>query len=83
MRKVCPALRHCQPLGNHHDRTQFDCGVSVLNDYLAKYAKQDVKRKASAVFVLVERSEPKKIIGFYTLCVLLPLKVEFPLIRLT
>ena len=58
----------CEPLANHHDRTQFDCGVPVLNDYLAKYAKQDVKRKASAVFVLVERAKPKRVIGFYTLC---------------
>lgn len=58
----------CEPLGNHHDRTQFDCGVSVLNDYLNKYAKQDAKRKASAVFVLVDRSDLKRIIGFYTLC---------------
>ncbi len=58
----------CEPLGNEHDRTHFDCGVPVLNDYLAKYAKQDVKRKASAVFVLVERAEPKRVIGFYTLC---------------
>jgi hypothetical protein len=58
----------CEPLGNQHDRTQFDCGVSVLNNYLAKYAKQDVKRKASAVFVLVACAEPKRVIGFYTLC---------------
>ena len=58
----------CEPLGNEHDRTQFDCGVSVFSDYLAKFAKQDVKRKASAVFVLVERAEPKRVIGFYTLC---------------
>jgi hypothetical protein len=58
----------CEPLSNQHDRMQFDCGVSVLNDYLAKYAKQDVKRKASAVFVLVDRAEPKRVIGFYTLC---------------
>ena len=58
----------CEPLGNQHDRRKFDCGVSILNDYLAKYAKQDVKRKASAVFVLVERAEPKRVIGFYTLC---------------
>ena len=58
----------CEPLGNQHDRTQFDCGVSVLNEYLTKYAKQDVKRKASAVFVLVERTEPKRVRGFYTLC---------------
>jgi hypothetical protein len=27
-----------------------------------------VKRKASAVFVLVDRAEPKRVIGFYTLC---------------
>ncbi len=54
----------CEPLGNHHDRTQFDCGVAVLNDYLVKYAKQDVKRKASAVFVLVNRAEPKRVLGF-------------------
>ena len=58
----------CEPLGNHHVRTQFDCGVSILNDYLNKYAKQDAKRKASAVFVLVDRSDLKRIIGFYTLC---------------
>lgn len=57
----------CEPLGNQHDRTHFDCDVSVLNDYLSKYAKQDVKRKASAVFVLVDRSAPERIIGFYTL----------------
>jgi len=58
----------CEALGNHHDRTQFDCGVTVLNDYVAKYAKQDVKRKAAAVFVLVDRSHATRMIGFYTLC---------------
>ena len=58
----------CEPLGNQHDRTSFDCGAPILNDYFAKNAKQDVKRRASAVFVLVERSTPKRVIGFYTLC---------------
>lgn len=57
----------CEPLGNQHDRTQFDGGVSVLIDYVAKYAKQVVKRNASAVFVLLDRAEPKRGIGFYTL----------------
>jgi hypothetical protein len=68
----------CEPLGNHHHRTQFDCGVSVLNDYLAKYAKQDVKRKASAVFVLVEREQPKRVIGYYTLCATSVALAELP-----
>ncbi len=58
----------CEPLGKQHDRTQFDCGVSVLNEYLTKYANQDVKRKAAAVFVMVDRAAPKQVIGFYTLC---------------
>jgi hypothetical protein len=68
----------CEPLGNQHDRTQFDCGVSVLNDYLAKYAKQDVKRKASAVFILLDRAEPKRVIGFYALCATSVALAELP-----
>ena len=68
----------CEPLGNQHDRTQFDCGVSALYDYLAKYAKQDMKRKASAVFVLIDRAEPKRVIGFYTLCATSVALAELP-----
>jgi ribosomal protein S18 acetylase RimI-like enzyme len=68
----------CEPLGNQHDRTLFDCGVSILNDYLAKYARQDVKRKASAVFVLVNRADPNRVIGFYTLCATSVLLSELP-----
>jgi hypothetical protein len=58
----------CEPLGKQHDRTQFDCGVAVLNEYLAKYAQQDMKRKAAAVFVLMARAHPQRVVGYYTLC---------------
>ena len=58
----------CEPLGKQHDRTQFDCGVWVLNEYLTKYANQDMKRKTAAVFMMVDRAAPKRVIGFYTLC---------------
>lgn len=58
----------CEPLGKQHDRKRFDCGAPVLNDYLAKIASQDVKRKAAAVFVLSPQSEPTRIAGFYSLC---------------
>lgn len=68
----------CEPLGSQHDRMQFDCGEPVLNGYLAKYAKQDVKRKAAAVFALVQRSNPKRIIGFYTLSATSVLLSELP-----
>lgn len=58
----------CKPLGKEHQRTKFDCGNPILNDYLAKYATQDIKRKAAAVFVMVETAKPETIVGYYTLC---------------
>ena len=58
----------CEPPSKQHDRVQFDCGVTVLNEYLTKYANQDAKRKAAAVFVLVGKDSPTRVIGFYTLC---------------
>lgn len=58
----------CEVLGKQHDRKHFDCGVSVLNDYLARIASQDVKRKAAAVFVMSPADDRSRIAGFYTLC---------------
>lgn len=57
----------CEPLGKQHNREQFDCGEPTLNLYLAKIAGQDVKRKAAAVFVMTEPSQPAGVVGFYTL----------------
>ena len=56
-----------EPLGKHHNRERFDCGVPVLNHYLAKVAGQDVKRKAAALFVLSAREDPNRVMGYYTL----------------
>ncbi len=55
-------------LGEEHDRGSFACGVESLNRYLRTQAGQDVRRKASAVFVLSEVSEPTHVLGYYTLC---------------
>lgn len=49
-----------------HDKKNFNCGKQLLDDYLHKQAKQDIKRKLSACFVLVE-DENKKVKGYYTL----------------
>lgn len=39
---------HIQALDKSlHDRASFDCAVSALNDYLAKTATLDIKRKAA------------------------------------
>lgn len=53
-------------LESYHEKDFFDCGESILNDYLKKYAFQDVKRKLSQHFVATE-IDKNKIIGYYSL----------------
>lgn len=54
-----------QPLGPHHDRAGFSCGVEPLDNYLKKQARQDDKKRVAAVFVLTP--DGKIIGGCYTL----------------
>lgn len=50
-----------------HDRQGFQCGEPALDEYLRKYAVQQSAKGLSAVFVLVDTLQPRKILGFYTL----------------
>jgi len=54
------------PLDSKHDRGKFSCGKELLDNYFWHQAKQDVKRKLSACFVLIDK-ELKIITGYYTL----------------
>lgn len=51
-------------LDSLHDKKNFACGKELLDNYLHTQAKQDVKRKLSACFIL---SEGKAVKGYYTL----------------
>lgn len=55
-----------EPLGKHHDRAAFDCGVEALNRYLREQAGQDAKKKVAATFILAGDT-PSAVIGYYTL----------------
>jgi len=57
-----------EPLGPHHDRAGFSCGVESLDRYLRTQAGQDVRRRANSVFVLVDPNRPAGVLGYYTLC---------------
>jgi GNAT superfamily N-acetyltransferase len=57
-----------EALASHHDRDGFSCGVDSLDRYLRTQASQDVRRKANAVFILVEPDKPDTVLGYYTLC---------------
>lgn len=53
------------PLDSKHKKLKFTCGNIYLDNYIQKQAKQDIKRKLSACFVLSD--EENEIKGFYTL----------------
>lgn len=53
------------PLNSKHKRSAFTCGNGYLDNYIQKQARQDVKRKLSACFVIAD--EAHQVIGFYTL----------------
>jgi GNAT superfamily N-acetyltransferase len=61
-------LYRLEPLGKHHDRERFTCGVGSLDAYLKTQASQDMRRKTNAVFVLVPVDHPHQIAGYFTLC---------------
>jgi len=50
-----------------HDRANFQSGEPLLDEYLRKYAAQQIAKGITSVFVLVESSAPGRIFGFYTL----------------
>lgn len=52
-------------LATHHDRSEFESGVTPLDRYFRNQAGQDLRKKMAAVFVLVLPTGA--IAGFYTL----------------
>lgn len=49
-----------------HNKKEFSCGKIMLDNYLQRQASQDIKRKLSACFVLLD-NEANLIKGYYTL----------------
>ena len=49
-----------------HDRANFSCGESSLDNYIKQRASQDVKKQVSAAFVLLDKPDVE-ILGYYTL----------------
>ena len=62
-------MRKIESLSKSHDRDGFDCGSELLNLFLKQTARQHSARGISRTFVLVdeEASEPKPILGFFSL----------------
>ena len=55
-----------ESLAKKHDRSQFDCGVVALNQYLKQLASQHAKRNISKTYVAIRDGETQ-VGGFYAL----------------
>jgi GNAT superfamily N-acetyltransferase len=51
-------------LDRQHDRTQFDCGVAALNDWLQKLASQHERRDLARTYVAVGPGD-QHVLGYY------------------
>ena len=56
-----------EPVGRHHDRKRFDCGVADLDAYLSRYARQNHASGGAKTFVALSPAEPARILGYYTI----------------
>lgn len=59
-----PGLRPVQQLSGDDNLSTFDCGVTPLNEWLARFALSDQRARSSATYLLKRGS---RVVGFYTL----------------
>jgi GNAT superfamily N-acetyltransferase len=55
-----------RPLGSAFDATDFCCGNDALDEYIQRYASQDVRRDLARVFVAIP-DEAQQVAGFFSL----------------
>jgi GNAT superfamily N-acetyltransferase len=63
---VLPAWRE-EAIHGRHARRDFDCGNDALNEYLARYARQNHRTGISKTFVGVAEDDPTRVLGYYSL----------------
>ena len=55
-----------EKLSRDFARDDFDCGTESLDDFLKRYALQNLKKNISVTIVAVSEENPKKILGYYS-----------------
>lgn len=56
-----------KPLDAGIDTASFKCGSEPLDDYIRRYASQDVRKNVSRVFVATPENDSKNLAGYFTL----------------
>lgn len=49
------------------DTANFHCGSAQLDNYIRRYASQDVRRNVARVFIATPVNHPQQLAGFFTL----------------
>ena len=61
-------MAYCiRPLDDDAQTADFECGQEALDEYLQRYASQDIKRGVARVFVASPAEQAQVVAGFYTL----------------
>jgi ribosomal protein S18 acetylase RimI-like enzyme len=58
---------YIRPLDAAVDTAAFHCGHPALDEYLRRYASQDVRREVARVFVATPEGDEERVAGFFTL----------------
>ena len=56
-----------RPLDGTINAAGFQCGHESLDDYVRRFASQDVRRNVARVFVATPENDPEQLAGFFTL----------------
>ncbi len=76
-----------RPLDADIDSTSFRCGSKPLDEYIRRYASQDIRKNVARVFVVTPTNDSKQLAGFFTLsagsvsCSSLPTSLARKLLR--
>ncbi len=65
------------PLDARHDRKSFDCGETMLNDYLSRFARQNTANGSSRTYVATQ-AESNRICAYFTLSAGAVALTDFP-----
>jgi len=55
------------PLDKGSDTSAFNCGRAALDEYILRYASQDVRRNLARVFVATPADNTQRVAGYFTL----------------
>ncbi|MFS8114107.1 GNAT family N-acetyltransferase [Rhizobium jaguaris] len=57
---------HEEPIAKSHDRASFDCDDAAMNEFIRRFARQSHEQNAAKTFCAIDKAQPHRILGFYT-----------------